>query len=430
MARLLKHLDQRRHRMSKPGGMTAERSPRESFHTMLRSERGSLLPTMLLLSVVIVILVTALSRRLWQGAAFTHAITSKNAATYIAESGIQVMLGHLRRSPNDTLTQWTTFETSLMGVVPGPGGGTYQVWVSTADTGDPSLVIATALGVRGQTRQRVEALIALENPGDYFGASMGILNIAAGSIIDGKVYGTKVIFQRPTPPALTTMGTLAHYAPIPVEPTDYLRFVSTTGYVAEPRPLNFPAIDASQIAYYQGVAGTTNTWRGSDCWDKITTELGGVLQPPPTGQPIYFVQGDCVIPADTMVSGQLILVSTGDIILAGNLTKTRTGDPSSGIGLITPQNVVVQRDRDPTHSDIEVNAFVYAPQGTLYAETDVTSRGNFTFVGGYIVKSEPNIAGAFLGTRTYTYDADNRSLPLMPFRAEILQWRVRETVRS
>ncbi|MBI3291284.1 MAG: hypothetical protein HYZ73_00485 [Elusimicrobia bacterium] len=400
-----------------------------------RPERGSLLVSMLWVSLFLTVMVTVISSSLWRSAGMTHAIVSKNRATYVAESGLQDALTRLRRNATQTLEDGS-FEDSLG---PTERQEHYDVELSTSGTGDPKVVLVTVDGTSRQTTQKIEALVRLENVGDYVAATAGTMRIGYGTQLEGKVYGARVIFgtypDYPTgtpPDPRTFLDTLAHYEGEPIQPSDFRNFVNLRNEPERERtPLSFPAMDDQTLGFYRALAEESDAViAGGNLEAHIRDVLGGRLSPP-SPHPLYFVEGNGNIPADTTFEQQLLIVASGTITVKGNLTKQRRIPRwrDSLLGLLTNRNVVIAAESDPAEA-VTVHAFVYAPHGSFKA-VGTPRTGALTFQGGFVAKTDPSFDDVFQGTRTYTYDTRLRTvrLSLLPNRAEIVRYRVRQTTR-
>lgn len=360
---------------------------------------------------------------------------ASNAAFYAAEAGIDYAVFQLRRNPS-----WTPAsgefpktleddgdETGVFSIqIDGPEviDGWDSFWVrstgQSVPVGEDTFNIVT---------RDILARVIVSNPSRFLVLTLGNLNIGSGSVMNSDVLGGDINFlvneNLPVEAdrEIQVNGDVYYLSSISGEDNPAV-IMGADSSISESPAITFAGVDTSR--YEELSRGVDGYYYDGD----LNVDLSDISGLPDLegGVPkIIYSSGDITISGEFDES--ILVVANGNIRIDSDITAFTGGETTPQIGLFAKNDVLVS---SAVSGDLTVEAFVMADgagdsEGVFTVEDGASGLGDLTFKGSIAARGEGSTAVDMskFETRTYDFDSDlsdNRSIPFMPFIANIREW--------
>ncbi|MCA9401328.1 MAG: hypothetical protein KC713_06850, partial [Candidatus Omnitrophica bacterium] len=277
------------------------------------------------------------------------------------------------------------------------------------------------------------ARVIILSPTYFFASSLGDITIGSGSTFDGNILGRDIYFNvnesiNPEEARhINIDGEVFYFRSINgAENAEYVHINSDENPYGQQSPaISFPGVD---LGYYRELANGANpenplpgryidgnfNYSGEINKENLGTQNG-----------IVYAEGDITISGE--FSDNITFVAGGDIYIDGDLVNGSDSDQFvPQLGLLASENVYISESAD---SDLSIEAFVMADEGTFEALGPKFSKGSLDFYGAISVRGREGVTGIDLlvyDQRNYTYNsqlASNGQIPFLPNIANVVQWK-------
>lgn len=380
----------------------------------LASDSGIALTTVMVISAVLFLLLTALLTLVSAQLSGTELQAANTKATHMADAGLNAYLYELRRNPTFYTTSPTLGPTTL-----DDGEWTVVATPPTTPSG-PLLLTATGTIPQASVTKRIVAEVRFPTYADYMFLSDADLNIGADAVITGRIRSNGNIANagRVTGRA-TAAGTVS---------------TSGSGAFEDGYDAHQAAVDFSQVTvdmqvmrqtaegsgtYYASSGGSgfkvvisgnrlqISRVTGGLSSGNLTTQVIGLVTIPSSGV-VYFNE-------DVWVSGtystKLTIASSRDIYVDGDLAPTDINSTDT-CGLVAQRNIVVPSWYPNLPTNMTLTAAMLAQTGSIYGDyhngvtkNKITITGSMAYSDyGYFALYSGNTVVAGFKARSYNYD--------------------------
>jgi hypothetical protein len=377
-------------------------------------EEGSVILAILLICLIIVVAMSAFSRRIQYYSRENISHIGKQKAFDAADSGVYFALYWLRSAGNLSIL------TSGHWLRPGDAGAPAELsHVSTVDRYDvslhrnlidTSLVDAYATGYyyvprgpykdpdgRSAQRSVIHAKIRTLYIGDFFAAVPEVLNVGCGSNIrEGTIYGSTINFAA-CAPGQTQVGAAYYLNGYQPMPANFVTFLSTP-----PLPSQLPSAPNLVVAHerlrasYITMAGTDNLA------SSVTLSGTWPASPPANGHNVFFSNGNLELGTSStplQFKGKTVIYTLGPVKIHNNVVPLGGDRVNNWLAIISEGDIHIADDAPDVMS---ING-LYVTGGHFSSDGNSRTQGQLTFMGGFVAEQGVDFAGIYTQSRTYQY---------------------------